>query len=770
MTISNMNNKVSNLAFLKKRKFNIPELNIFKITDFFEDRQKIINKIQKKYKKKIAIRSSAKDEDGMKFSNAGKYKSFVNINTRNKKEIEEKILNVIKSYKKNTKGNVFFVQSMVRNIKLSGVVLTRDINSYSPYFVINFHRGSDSTLVTSGRKRSNSIKYFPNKKYKIDFQFRKLVETVIKLKKIFRCEIDVEFCIDKNNKLFILQVRKLNLPKKDLLNFINEKKFGKCLNNLEKKIIKLKKQQNNEYGNTTYFGVMPDWNPAEIIGKKPKPLALSLYRELITDHIWSENRYNYGFKDINQFHLMTTFFNTPFIDIKVDFNSWLPRDLDEKIQKKLINFYLKKFNKNKHLHDKIEKEIIYTCYSVNIEKRIKKNLKGNFTNKEISYLILCLKKINNLSFQQKDIDLKKIKMLINQQNKIENSNLYFFDKIYWHVENCKRYGTLPFAGLARCGFIAIEILESLERARIFQTNDKNNFLNSIKTISSEITNDFIRLNKSNFLSKYGHLRPNSYEITSPNYNQGFKKYFKSNRKDLIKKKKFQFSKDQRIKIKKFIKNFNPKISFEEFIDFIKSSIQLREYSKFIFMRSIDLIFKNLKLFAKKYKINFSNLSYLKINDVTDFYYNLSSENTSGKMMDIIKRNKSEYLKNFYLDLPDVILSPKDLYVVNISKDNPNYITDKICEGEIIKLNIKNKISINNKIVCIENADPGFDFIFSHKIKGLITKYGGFNSHMSIRCSELSIPAIIGVGENDFKKIVNSKKIYFDCKNNNYKIV
>ena len=41
---------------------------------------------------------------------------------------------------------------------------------------------------------------------------------------------------------------------------------------------------------------MPDWNPAEIIGKKPKPLALSLYRELVTDHIWSENRANYGFQ------------------------------------------------------------------------------------------------------------------------------------------------------------------------------------------------------------------------------------------------------------------------------------------------------------------------------------------------------------------------------------------------------------------------------------------------------------------------------------------
>lgn len=301
MKVLNTYNKASNLAFLKKKKFNVPELDIFRVSDFFKNKQKIINKIRKKYKNSIAIRSSAKDEDGRELSQAGKYKSYVNVSTKSESRIEEKILNVIKSYKDKTKDNVFFVQSMVQNIKLSGVVLTRDINSYSPYFVINFHSGSDSTLVTSGRQKSNSIKYFPNKKYKIDVKFRNLVKTVINLKKIYQCEIDIEFCINKKNKLFILQVRKLNLPKKNLKNIINEKKFGKCLNNLEKKIIKLKKQQNDEYGNTTYFGVMPDWNPAEIIGKKPKPLALSLYRELITDHIWSENRYNYGFKILVNF-------------------------------------------------------------------------------------------------------------------------------------------------------------------------------------------------------------------------------------------------------------------------------------------------------------------------------------------------------------------------------------------------------------------------------------------------------------------------------------
>ena len=36
--------------------------------------------------------------------------------------------------------------------------------------------------------------------------------------------------------------------------------------------------------------------------------------------------------------------------------------------------------------------------------------------------------------------------------------------------------------------------------------------------------------------------------------------------------------------------------------------------------------------------------------------------------------------------------------------------------------------------------------FFKNISGLITKNGGVNSHMAIRCQELNIPAAIGIGE------------------------
>ena len=80
-----------------------------------------------------------------------------------------------------------------------------------------------------------------------------------------------------------------------------------------------------------------------------------------------------------------------------------------------------------------------------------------------------------------------------------------------------------------------------------------------------------------------------------------------------------------------------------------------------------------------------------------------------------------------------------------------FITDKRIHGGIKYYGDIKKISeIKNKIVLIENADPGYDFIFTYGIKGFISKYGGANSHMAIRCLELGIPAIIGIGEKIFK--------------------
>ena len=73
-------------------------------------------------------------------------------------------------------------------------------------------------------------------------------------------------------------------------------------------------------------------------------------------------------------------------------------------------------------------------------------------------------------------------------------------------------------------------------------------------------------------------------------------------------------------------------------------------------------------------------------------------------------------------------------------------------------------SLDGKIVCITSADPGFDWLFSHDIAGLITCYGGANSHMAIRANELGLPAIIGAGESRYQLWAGAQRLDIDCAN------
>ena len=72
--------------------------------------------------------------------------------------------------------------------------------------------------------------------------------------------------------------------------------------------------------------------------------------------------------------------------------------LDDELAKKLLNYYLNKFKKNTNLHDKIEFELLFTCYSLSTKKKLQQLKKYNFENKDITKIINSLKDINTKSF------------------------------------------------------------------------------------------------------------------------------------------------------------------------------------------------------------------------------------------------------------------------------------------------------------------------------------------------------------------------------------
>ena len=163
-------------------------------------------------------------------------------------------------------------------------------------------------------------------------------------------------------------------------------------------------------------------------------------------------------------------------------------------------------------------------------------------------------------------------------------------------------------------------------------------------------------------------RPNTYEITSLNYAESFEKYFQNKSHKKTKLNLFKFSKGQIRDIKKFIKQSSFSGNFDNFISFIKNSIWAREYAKFVFSKSIDFIFKNLILFGKKLQLTRDELSYLDINDILNIYYNLTTNNLKINLHNKIKQNAKSYKIDEIIQLPDIIIDPKDIYLQDQNND------------------------------------------------------------------------------------------------------
>ncbi len=760
--------KSDTLKFLKKKKININNFLSFKKNQILKNKN-WINVVKKKFKKKsLILRSSALDEDKISGSNAGKYSSIKidKINSNNLVFSSSKIINKFKS----DHDEIIF-QEYLENPHISGVVFTRDINNLAPYFVINYDVSGKTHLITSGKKNLSQKTLIIYRDYKkIPLKFLKLIKICKYLESLLETDsLDIEFAI-KNKKVFIFQVRPIFNKRKK----ISDKNIKSILINIEKKIIKLQKPSPLVEGKTTIFSNMSDWNPAEMIGSTSSTLSISLYEELITDKIWAKQRYNYGYKYIRHCPLMVNFAFSPFIDLRVDLSSFLPKDLPESLQIKVLNYFIKKLKQNPHLHDKIEFDLIPTCNSLHLNKFFKKFLKKNEINIYRNSLINLTNKILNNNINNlflKDVD--KIKLLNNKMNEKKIGTSHPIQNIYYIVQLCKDYGTLPFSGLARTAFISTSILKDLKSINILSEQRLSTFYKNIKSINNEFNIDLnkffnYKITKKSFLKKYGHLRPNTYSITSLNYREGYKSYFGNYKPSniFLKKTKFKLSKKEIININKALKIGKINLKASQLFKIAEKSIYYREYAKYIFSKAIDKIFINLVKLGEELNISRSDMQHISIKTILESYNNLSPLKLSKIIKAEILQNKKLFENSKAIKLPDLISSHKDIYCFTHDTSKENFITNEktssntyTIDNKINKINIK---KIQNKIIFIKNADPGFDFLFSHKINGLITQYGGVNSHMAIRCMENNIPAAIGVGEKKFAFFSACKKIELDC--------
>jgi len=121
-----------------------------------------------------------------------------------------------------------------------------------------------------------------------------------------------------------------------------------------------------------------------------------------------------------------------------------------------------------------------------------------------------------------------------------------------------------------------------------------------------------------------------------------------------------------------------------------------------------------------------------------------------------------------LILPPLITEADEVWAFKMPPNEPNFITQLNVSGAVASANGTDDLA--GKIVMITNADPGYDWIFSRGIKGFITAYGGANSHMAIRASELNLPAVIGAGDVLFAQWSAAQMLELDGANRQVRIL
>lgn len=777
--------KAQTLTYVKSRLslFRVPDFVVLQVPLCQEATDKVISQISSAFGcRLLIIRSSAADEDGAESARAGEYDSVLNVCSTNLTAVREAITAVISSYKR--KGprsgqDEIIVQEMVLNASMSGVVFTHDLNTGAPYYVINYDdvSGLTNTVTSGGGEYANRTLYIHRGATQSlrSERFQRLILAIQELEQIMGSQfLDVEFALGEDLTPYLLQVRAITTQPN--WNRAVAKRIDAALQGIQEFVRTRMQPMAGVYGNTTVLGQMPDWNPAEMIGRAPRALAFSLYKTLITDHAWRIARDTMAYAVPVGQPLMVSLAGQPFIDTRLSFHSYLPAGLPAEIGQKLVEAWVNRLQAFPELHDKVEFEVAITTYSFDVDEKIEALTGPALSQAEKSVFKEALRHqtrsllVGNGAGSISESLARVADLTSKQTNSQQAPARHDISALFQMIDDCIRLGTVPFSILARHGFIARTILLSLNRRGILTMEDVQSIQSGVRTVASTLVDDMRRLQlgelaRAEFMVSYGHLRPGTYDILSRRYDQmpafGLNDAQVRPAQD---QSEFKLSVRQMREIDQLllVEGF-PEIDAEKLLDYVRAATVGREYGKFVFTRSVSEMLELIADFGEKHGLSRDEMSHVSIGSLLDVVAKSSEGSIEERLRRIAEEESERHALSVAIRLPQVLSDEAGVHVVPFQVSHPNFITNKKITAPCVHLLAgQSEPALGGKIVLIENADPGFDWIFAQQIGGLITKFGGANSHMAIRCAEFGIPAAIGCGEQRFEVFAGASQILLDC--------
>ncbi|WP_163831950.1 PEP/pyruvate-binding domain-containing protein [Spartinivicinus ruber] len=754
--------KAFNLAYLYQRKFPVPEGIILTSLPMQQDEWNEIfdwwNNIRYQ---PLAIRSSASDEDDGQLSFAGQNTSYLNVRDNQSLQVAiTKCFDSINKYSskvyrehflgKASSGNMnVLVQKMVKP-KFSGVYFSTDPRGKNTGDLIEFIEGYGEDLV-SGKKTPYRVydgsqqDNHPHWKSTFTDNIQKMGK---KVKKLLNVEVDMEWAINEQDELKLLQARPITAAYT----------YSTHLKIVEEELQRLHQQYNQK---TTWDGqTFAEWTGIQSY------LTYTLWQKAFSPH----NAFGDALKKLGYLSfvesefsphesILDRVFGRAYINLNKMFPLYfgpIPYSIDLKPRPHL------KFN----IRELTAQTLIRT--PVAIYNMVK--VGWNLSSRRRYWQDQCLRELAKFkhkmdrpidpSMYESWDDIKLLKRFAKECHVFtKNSLLWPFILIILTESTLHSLET---------------ILTNMEGEQKAKKTLKRWMAVGLKTVSYEMNRYFKRAcedpsKQPFFMARYGHRGAGELDLSNPRWIELGPNAFINLKKTSLTSEQSSHTSDKVEEEINGLKTFKKSIILQEW-RLLKSMLELRESWKMEILKPFAHIRYIAQEIGKRSKL-FDNIYLLDINEIVNNEAIITAD-ISNEIKEKIKLRKQQGLVFKRYSLPMIVSLNKldELIAGNQSEDIDSLNGEPISPGLVYgTVKIVNDISQcdleslpEDTIIVAESTDPGWTPLFTRSV-GIIVEKGGILSHSAIVAREMGIPAISGI-RNCINRLRDGQKICLDGNN------
>lgn len=709
---------------------------------------------------KLAVRSSASDEDDKGFSFAGQNSTYLNIT--NLKDLKSSIQKCFSSIDKHasqvyrehflgkSEGHMNVVLQAMVDPKFAGVYFSQDPRGKTHGDLIEYSIGLAEDLVSG--------KITP---YKIDINTtqkewhpewtskytRELKELGKKVKNSLGLEVDIEWAIDSNGELFLLQAR----PITAIYSHTNRK------NIIEKELERINDSfaSNTIWDGNTFsqwssipsylsFSIMKEsFAPEKSFSKALKTLGyLSFVDEVFSPHESIVDRI-YGHVYINLTKMCPLYFGP------------IPYELDP--------------NPRVHLKFNWKRIDIQTIVRTPLSLFNMIKVGWDLSSKRREWLDECSK------------ELVKFNSVMNRPN---DPNMYQtwdgkslidrFSKEVFIYTNHTQHWPLVLVILVESTIHSLEaILKSVTGEKEAKELINTWMAKGLRTATYQMNRSFQKAcldqnSQDFFMSRYGHRGAGELDLKNPRWAElGPKAFYKIDKESQsAEKEENDFNIEEEVEK---LQTFKKTIIIQQW-NLLKDMLELREKWKMASLRPFSHIRYIAKELGSRAKIG-SDIFELSHQEILKYSVGHDHSFKDEYEKIIAQRNEENQIYKLY-SLPTIVnhQTLEEVIKGNYDDDSTSLkgeaLSPGLTFGTIKIISDASEVDLeslpNDLIVVAETTDPGWTPIFT-KAKGIIVEKGGILSHSAIVAREMGIPAISGI-RNSLHKFKDGQRIRLDGNN------